>query len=220
VSEPDDDKERTAFFSHFLMVSRETAGKLDRYAALLREWNEKFNLVATSTLPSLWSRHFLDSAQLIKYIPASAKTLADMGSGAGFPGLVLSIMGMPEVHLVESIGKKAAFLQAVIDELGLNTTVHLSRVEALRDLHVDIITARALKPLPELLSLAKPLTRNDSFCLFLKGQHADAELTEARKYWTFACEKTPSLSDPSGSVLKISHLKSLHHERSRRFKHR
>ncbi len=132
-----------------------------------------------------------------------------MGSGAGFPGLVLAIMGTQKVHLVESIGKKANFLRLVIDDLELKATVHQERVESLKGLRFDVVTARALKALPELLRYAKPLMHKDSVCLFLKGQQAEAELTEARKYWTFACEKIVSLSDSSGSVLKISDLKAL-----------
>lgn len=207
---------REAFFRHF-SVPRETEEKLDIYARLLREWNEKFNLVAASTIPSLWQRHFLDSAQLKAHIPAPLHTLADLGTGAGFPGIVLAILGIPEVHLIESIAKKARFLEVVAHELGLEVTVHNARVEAIRDPQTDVVTARALKPMPELLSLAKPLTHKDSICLFLKGEQAEAELTEARKYWTFSLEMLPSLSDPSGSVLKIKDLKVRRsHERHHR----
>ena len=207
---------RNAFLRHF-PVSRETLEKLDIYAQLLREWNDQFNLIASSTIPSLWLRHFLDSAQLIKFVPKMSSSLLDLGSGAGFPGLILSILGVKNVHLVESIGKKASFLRTVVNELGLDVTVHQDRIEAIRGLKTDTVTARALKPLPQLLSLAKPLTHKDSICLFLKGIQAEAELTEARKYWTFALEKHPSLSDPSGSVLKISNLKVLRkHERKHR----
>lgn len=207
--------ERGRFFE-LVSVPRETGEKLERYATLLQEWNERFNLVAASTLPHVWTRHFLDSAQLMVRIPASARVLADLGSGAGFPGLVLAILGVPEVHLVESIGKKAVFLRAVVEELGLNVTVHQARIEGLRGLKADVVTARALKALPQLLSLAHPLTRKRTICLFLKGQQADVELTEARKYWTFASEKHESLSDPSGTVLKISDLEPKpRHERHR-----
>ena len=193
-------------------VPRETQDKLDRYAALLREWNERINLVAASTIPQMEQRHFLDSSQLMKFIPVTTKRLADMGSGAGFPGLVLAILGVPDVHLIESIGKKANFLKTVVEDLKLtNVTIHQERIEKIRDLNADVVTARALKALPELLSLAKPLTHRETICLFLKGQNVDAELTAAENYWTFKAKKVPSLSDPTGVVLKITDLKVAHH---------
>jgi 16S rRNA (guanine527-N7)-methyltransferase len=188
-------------------VPRETFVKLECSAALLAEWNEKFNLVAESTIPQVWTRHFLDSAQLMQFIPETAKTIADLGSGAGFPGLVLSIMGAPEVHLIESTGKKANFLRAVINELKLNAVVHQERVENLKNFKADVITARALAPLKDTLKLAKPLMKKESLCLLLKGEKAPAELTESAKYWTFDCETHRSLSDRSGSVLIIRNLR-------------
>lgn len=199
-------------------VSRETCLRLALYEGLLREWNEKFNLVAKSTLPDLWNRHFLDSAQLWPLIPAKTSRLIDLGSGAGFPGLVLSILGVPEVHLIESTCKKASFLTAVVKELGLNVTVHASRIESVRGVQADVVTARALTALPELLSLAKPFMAKDSIALFLKGEKAEAELTSAAKYWTFDCERVPSKTNPSGAILKISQLKVLRPHDARRRK--
>lgn len=209
---------REAFYGHF-PVPHETAAKLDRYAEYLVEWNEKFNLVAPSTLPVLWERHFLDSAQLFPLIPGPAATrLVDMGSGAGFPALILAIMGVGEVHCIESIGKKANFLRHVADQLALPVTVHQARIESVLGLKADIITARALTALPDLLRLAAPLMKKDSFCLFLKGEKADAELTDARKYWTFEATKQGSLTSPSGVILRISELKASGHEPKRRHK--
>jgi 16S rRNA (guanine527-N7)-methyltransferase len=207
--------EKNEVLSHF-SVPRETVDKLERYVKLLQRWNKSINLVAESTIFHVWSRHVLDSAQLLKFIPPSARTLVDLGSGAGFPGLVLAIMGPHKVHLIESIGKKASFLRLVAEDLELDATIHQQRIEFVRGLKADVITARALKPLPELLGLAKPLMAENAICLFLKGQKANAELTEAQKYWTFVCEKIPSLSDPSGTVLKISQLKEKHPYGSRR----
>lgn len=197
--------DRDQFLQHF-SVSRETLQRLDRYAELLKEWNKKFNLVAESTIPELWTRHFLDSAQIMHFIPDGAKTLADMGSGAGFPGVVLSILGLPEVHLVESIGKKADFLRTVSRETHLNIHVHQCRIESLHNFKVDVVTARALKPLPELMGLAKPLMKKASYCIFLKGQNVQDELTESAQSWTFDYATSPSISDPSGSVLIIRSL--------------
>ena len=201
--------ERDQFISHF-PVSHETLQKLERYAGCLAEWTQKFNLVSASTLPHVWSRHFLDCAQLVKSIPVKATTVADMGSGAGFPGLVLSIMGIKTVHLIEATGKKANFLRAVIDELKLDAVVHQDRVENIKDLKADVITARALSPLPELFKLAQRLAREDTLCLFLKGQNAEAELTESAKYWTYECDRVQSISDSSGSVLIIRDLQYKH----------
>jgi len=197
---------REEFLRHF-PVSHETALKLDRYVELLREWNAKFNLIADSTFPQIWRRHFLDSAQMMKYMPREAETLADLGSGAGFPGMVISILGFPKTHLIESIGKKATFLRAVVEDLKIAADVHQVRVESLHGIKFDVITARALKPLPQLLKYAKPLMKKESLCLFLKGQQVDVELTEAGKYWKFDCETFQSLSDSSGRVLKIRNIK-------------
>lgn len=220
VSDPGDD-EKARLFS-MLSVPRGTQDKLTRYVDLLSDWNQKINLVAAGSLSHVWSRHVLDSAQLMQHVPPETQSLADMGSGAGFPGLVLAIMGVPRVHLIESIGKKAAFLQAVVDDLGLAVTVHNARIEALKGLRCDVVTARALKSLPELLKYANLLMHKGSVGLFLKGQNVDAELTEALKYWTFRVDKTPSLSDPTGAILKIFDLKakSPHGHRQRTSGHR
>lgn len=204
--------ERDEFIRHF-PVSHETLSKLDRYVDLLEEWNAKFNLIADSTLPHIWRRHFLDCAQLIKFFPQNAKTVADLGSGAGLPGIILSILGAPEVHLIESTGKKADFLNVVVKELSLSAIVRKVRVESLFNIRFDIITARALKPLPQLLKLSKPLIKKESLCLFLKGQNVHAEFAEAKRLWKFDAEIFPSLSDASGRVLKISNLHSFSKKR-------
>ena len=193
-------------FQTLLPVSHETLDLLDHYAVMLGEWNKKFNLVAESTLPHIWIRHFLDSAQLMHYIPEGAETLVDLGSGAGFPGLVMSILGVPETHLIESTGKKADFLRVVIDEFGLNAQVHQCRIESLKDVRFDVVTARALKPLPELFKLSNPLMKKESYGLFLKGKSHHDELTESARSWTFDYATSPSMSDPSGTVLIIRSL--------------
>jgi len=193
-------------------VSRETIHKLSTYQKLLIEWNEKFNLVAASTLPHIWTRHFSDSAQLMRFISESATTVADMGAGAGFPGLVLAIMAQElktpfHLYAIEGTGKKADFLQAVVDELKLKVTVRRERIESIRDLKADIITARALKALPELLKYANYLMHKDTICLFLKGKNVEEELTQARKYWIFKEETHPSRSDDSGRVLVLTDIR-------------
>ncbi|MDX9689672.1 MAG: 16S rRNA (guanine(527)-N(7))-methyltransferase RsmG [Proteobacteria bacterium] len=200
-------------------VSHETAqARLTRYADLLKDWSARMNLVAPSTLPQLWQRHLLDSAQLLPLLPRETSCLVDMGSGAGFPGLVLAALGVPEVHLIESIGKKARFLEAVAADLSLNIIVHNCRLEAIRGLKADVVTARALTSLPDLLRYAAPFMGPSSVALFLKGEKAPSELTEARKYWTFTCEETPSLTAPTGVVLAICKLKA-HKDHDPRRKH-
>jgi 16S rRNA (guanine527-N7)-methyltransferase len=205
------DAEKEAFLDAF-PVSYETRDNLLYYEKMLIEWNEKFNLIAPSTIEHIWSRHFLDSAQLMPFIPNHAKTLADMGAGAGFPGLVLAIMAKEtqrDLHIIEieSTGKKADFLQAVTDQLKLNVTIRRSRIEDIRDIKADIITARALKALPDLLKYANYLLNKDTLCVFLKGKTVAEELTQASKYWTFTSEIHPSRSDDSGSVLILTHLR-------------
>lgn len=170
-------------------VSRETEDRLDRYIALLRKWQAKTNLVAPSTLPHLWTRHIADSLQLVNLAP-SAKRWADLGSGGGFPGVVLAcaMAGTPGagVHLVERIAKKAAFLREAIRVTTSPGVVHLAEIGDNVDRitgPVDCVTARALAPLHQLIGFAEPLMRQGAKALFLKGQDVEAELTEAAKYW-------------------------------------
>jgi 16S rRNA (guanine527-N7)-methyltransferase len=201
-------------------VSRETDGDLltifDSYATLLAKWQARINLVGPATLPDLWRRHFLDSAQLVPLIPANARTLIDLGSGAGFPGLVLAIL-RPDlrVTLVESDGRKAAFLaEAARATLGAaakdRVTVLRARAEALDPRAAGgpagVVTARALAPLARLLDLAEPCLSAGTRCLFLKGAESAAELTEARKGWTMAATEHPSLTEPRATILELRHV--------------
>ncbi|TFV37190.1 16S rRNA (guanine(527)-N(7))-methyltransferase RsmG [Bradyrhizobium frederickii] len=170
-------------------ISHETEARLDRYIALLREWQAKTNLVAPSTLPHLWTRHIADSLQLVDLAP-TARRWADLGSGGGFPGVVLActMAGIPgaSVHLVERIAKKAAFLREAIRITSSPGVVHLAEIGDNVDRitgPVDCVTARALAPLHQLIGFAEPLMRQGATALFLKGQDVEAELTEAAKYW-------------------------------------
>lgn len=197
-------------FARTLDVSRETLDRLKCYAALLEKWQARINLVAKSTLPELWRRHFLDSAQLLPLVraagPDPAETWLDLGSGAGFPGLVLATMGAGDVHLVESDQRKGAFLRQVIRETGADATVHSERIEALEPQRVDIITARALAPLDRLLPLAARHKRKDTEIWLLKGQHVEEELTQASISWNMRVEEFASQSDPLGRILRIRGL--------------
>ncbi|QOZ42241.1 16S rRNA (guanine(527)-N(7))-methyltransferase RsmG [Bradyrhizobium sp. CCBAU 53340] len=170
-------------------VSHETEVRLDRYIALLREWQAKTNLVAPSTLPHLWTRHIADSLQLVDLAP-TARRWADLGSGGGFPGVVLAcaMAGKPgaSVHLVERIAKKAAFLREAVRVTTSPGVVHLAEIGDNVDRitgPVDCVTARALAPLHQLIGFAEPLMRQGAKALFPKGQDVEAELTEAAKYW-------------------------------------
>lgn len=196
-----------------LAVSRETADRLDRYVALLKRWQGVKNLVAPSTLNDIWRRHILDSAQLAPLL-GSATTIVDLGSGAGFPGLVLAIVApVPGrvVHLVESNNRKAAFLQEAARETGAPAIVHPQRIEAVMAAppKADLVTARALAPLADLLALSESLLKSGAGALFLKGQDVERELTEAAKSWRITANLIPSITDPAGRVVQIAHAARL-----------
>lgn len=205
-----------AWFAQAHPVSRETLDRLTVFAALLRKWQSRINLVGPATLPGVWRRHILDSAQLAPLFPPQARMHLDMGSGAGFPGLVLAVLALEdtperETHLVESDGRKAAFLREAARRTGARVTVHACRLEALQELSVDIITARALAPLPVLMRLGVRFLRPCGQFLLLKGARAAHELTEAEKEWTMAVEHLPSRTDPSGVILRIQGVRRREH---------
>jgi 16S rRNA (guanine527-N7)-methyltransferase len=181
---------------------------LERYRQLLAEWNEVMNLVGPATLPDFWNRHAWDSAQLLKLDP-EAKVWADLGAGAGLPGVVLAILGKGRegfhVHLVESMAKRCRFLSEVVKELDLPATVHNDRAENLT-LAVDSVTARACAPLHRLLGYARPYLQKGATGWFLKGQDVASELEEATRYWKFEAETVPSLSDPRGRIVRVRRL--------------
>ncbi len=190
-------------FASLTNVSRETLSRLDAYLALMRRWQRAINLVGPATLNDPWRRHILDSAQLMRHLSPDPCAIYDLGSGAGLPGLVLAIMGRAGIHLVESDTRKAQFQREVVRSLSLKVDIHAQRIDSLQPGCADVITARALAPLPRLLDLAEPLLRPNTICLFLKGQNASDELTEARKCWRMFSDSYPSLSEASGTVLKL-----------------
>ena len=192
-------------------VSRETLARLKAYAGLLTDWNARHNLVAKSTLPDLWHRHFWDSAQLLPLIPETARTLADLGSGAGFPGLVLAALRpVLKLTLLEATTKKCAFLQAAADRMDLKVEIRNARLEDLAPQPYDVVTARALAPLPLLLGYAHRFTGPNTVCLFLKGQNVGLELTEASKYWNMKASQVPSQTDPSAAIVTVRELGPRH----------
>jgi 16S rRNA (guanine527-N7)-methyltransferase len=197
-----------AEFSAATGVSRETMARLQRYAELLLDWNARHNLVSPRSLEDLWRRHFWDSTQLAPLVPESARTLVDLGSGAGFPGLVLAelLRNRVQVTLHEATAKKCAFLTAAAQAMELRVVVENSRMEDANPRAFDIITARACAPLPKLLGYAHHFTGPNSVCLLLKGQNVGSELTEAHKSWKMKVRQIPSLTDPSGVILELREL--------------
>ena len=192
-------------------VSRETLARLKRYAEMLEKWNRRINLVGRGTIENLWRRHMLDSAQLLPLIPQDAGSLVDLGSGAGFPGLVLAICGVKNVHLIEADRKKCAFLREVARETDTPVTIHNKRIEEIESFQADIVTSRALAPLPKLLDMAAPFTKKHSILLFLKGKQADQELTSAAKEWSMRADQIPSRTDPDASILRLEAIsRALH----------
>jgi len=187
-------------------VSRETLDRLSVYAALLRKWQRRINLVGRSTLDDLWRRHMFDSAQLFPLLPDGAQRLVDLGSGAGFPGMVLAILGVPEVHLIESDARKAEFLREVSRETSTAVELHVARIEDVQPFAADVVTARALAPLPKLLNLAGRFVGENTVMLFPKGQDVDMELTEATKHTIMHVEIVPSRVHASGAILRLTRI--------------
>jgi 16S rRNA (guanine527-N7)-methyltransferase len=193
-------------------VSRETEARLDRYVELLLEWQAKTNLVASSTLPTLWTRHISDALQLLMLAP-SARTWADLGSGGGFPGVVLAC-GLAEtagamVHLVERNTRKAAFLREALRVTGSSGIVHLADIGENVDRivgKVDCVTARAVAPLHQLIAFVEPLVKGGAKALFLKGQDVEAELTEATKYWNITPTLHPSRTGGQGWIVELDQI--------------
>lgn len=186
-------------------VSRETFDRLDLYAETLRAWQPRINLVSNKSLDDLWRRHFLDSVQLIRWITPEMRVL-DMGSGAGFPGLVVSIVTGAPVVLAESDARKCAFLREVRRLTDANAEIAEGRIERLDTGPFDVIVARALAPLSDLLVHAEGFVKPDGHCLFLKGARVEDELTDATENWNIQVEQHPSLSESDGKVLMIRNL--------------
>ena len=195
-------------------VSRETMERLRVYDGLLRKWTTKINLVAKSTLPEVWSRHFADSAQVFASIPRNTLSLCDLGSGGGFPGLVIAALAhekLPDltVSLVESDVRKASFLVTVAREMGLSVVAHAERVEALPAQNADVITARALASLSDLLSMTSLHLREGGTALFLKGERHQEELDIASTMWDFKVGKQKSTTNVGSALLTVTNLRRI-----------
>ena len=195
-------------------VSRETFEKLKTYECLLKEWQTKFNLVSNSTLENAWERHFLDSVQLFKLIPQTAKTLMDFGSGAGFPGMVIAIMANAKtpylkVSLVESTTKKTLYLNEVKKQVGVEVEIINERIEKIKPHIVDVITSRAMTSLDALLQYALPFCGKKTVCIFPKGKKYAEELREAQKKWCFNYQIVDSEQSDEGKILVITDLRPI-----------
>jgi 16S rRNA (guanine527-N7)-methyltransferase len=198
-------------------VSRETWERLDGLVALLLKWQHTTNLVAPSTLPEVWTRHIADSLQLLTIVP-DARAWADLGSGGGFPGLVVAcaMADHPgaKIELVESNQKKSAFLREAARVLSVPAIVHARRIEDFISVTVqsfDVVTARALAPLEKLIDYASPLLKAGAIGLFPKGQDVEAELTAASKSWTIETELVPSVTDPQARIVVVRRATELTH---------
>jgi 16S rRNA (guanine527-N7)-methyltransferase len=193
-----------------LHVSRESWVGIETFVALLLQWQRRINLISPASIPFIWERHVIDSLQLLPLLPPAAKVVADLGSGSGFPALPLAIASGLAFHLYESNNKKAAFLREAMRITGCKGQVHGERLTGKAPAHgmpqVDVVTARALAPLNELLELAQPLMKNGVQALFLKGQDVDQELTHAEKYWRIQYTKHASLTDSQAIILAVQEV--------------
>ena len=193
-------------------VSRETADRLDRFVDLLLSWQQRMNLIASSTEAQVWTRHVADSLQLLALAP-QARVWVDLGSGGGFPGVVIACAlaetAGAQVHLVESSTKKATFLREAGRVTGAPVSVHASRIDefvASTPQSIDVVTARALAPMTKLLAHAYPLLKKGAYGLFPKGQDVDRELTEAAKYWRIQASLAVSRTDPKARIVVVRGL--------------
>ena len=192
-------------------VSRETAERLDAFVALLLRWQARINLISSATIPSLWTRHVADSLQLVD-LGAEAEVWVDIGSGAGFPGVIIAVAAIDRpnfrLFMVESNKKRCAFLNEALRVTGARAQVIPDRIENARDKlpPADIVSARAVAALPDLLDMAYPLLKTDGRGLFPKGQDVESELTQAAKCWKFNHHLTPSRTDPKARIVTVSKL--------------
>ena len=198
-------------FVKSLDVSRETLNGFYEYEALLSKWNEKINLVSKNTLVDIWERHFLDSGQIIKYVEASGKRWVDVGSGAGFPGLVVALLLRDrkigcDLVLVEKNPKKSFFLKEVIRRLNLSVEVVNDNIDTLEPLNADILTARAFSELNNLIEIAFRHRKKEGICLFLKGENYRIELDKTLNYWFFDYDIVDSLSSSSGKIIRVKKI--------------
>ncbi|MCT6842245.1 MAG: 16S rRNA (guanine(527)-N(7))-methyltransferase RsmG [Commensalibacter sp.] len=185
-------------------VSRETIEKLEIYISLLQQWNKKINLVSQQGMDQVWKRHVYDSFQLIRYLDSSVKSIADLGSGGGFPGLILALSTDIPVILIESDKRKTIFLREVLRQTKTQATVLCQRIENVNAISVDVVTARALTSLTQLLEFSKNILNKNGYCLFLKGRSVNLEIEEAQKNWKINYKTFSSQTNADGVIVKIN----------------
>ena len=187
-------------------VSRETIEKLEIYISLLQQWNKKINLVSQQGMDQVWKRHVYDSFQLIRYLDSSVKSIADLGSGGGFPGLILALSTDIPVILIESDKRKtiSIFLREVLRQTKTQATVLCQRIENVNAISVDVVTARALTSLTQLLEFSKNILNKNGYCLFLKGRSVNLEIEEAQKNWKINYKTFSSQTNADGVIVKIN----------------
>jgi 16S rRNA (guanine(527)-N(7))-methyltransferase RsmG len=189
------------------LIAAPARARLAQLAGLLLRWNQRINLIAAADEADLWTRHILDSAQLASLLPEPPAELIDLGSGGGFPGLVLALTTSWTVHLVESDQRKAAFLREAVRVTGAKAIVHAVRAEKLAIPPAPVVTARALASVSALLELVRPLLTADGVCVLPKGRSVDTELTAAAREWHMRVERFPSCTGPGATLLRISEIR-------------
>ena len=202
------------WFTRDLGVSRETCRRLEHYGDLLVQWQNTLNLVGAKTLPQMWVRHFQDSAQLIRFLPDRIAHMADIGSGAGFPGIVLSILTDRPVTLIEADARKAVFLSTVARAVGAPVTVRRARLEKMAPLRADVMTARAVADVARLLEWGGSHLTDGGRFILLKGRRYEQEIDAARQAWSFTVSGHPSVTDPDARIVLISEVKRDSHRKT------
>ncbi len=190
----------------FCDLSAAQIAAIENFVVLLLQENDNFNLIGKSTIPDLWNRHILDSAQLLTHVPQKNSKVADFGCGAGFPGIILSILGVQEMHLIEKSFRKCEFLRRAKSLSPNHIFVHQAKLEELPEHKFDVITSRALASLDKLLAYSKKFLKNDGYALFLKGKNLTQELEVAKKQFTFSYELFPSLTSQESAIIKVSNI--------------
>jgi 16S rRNA (guanine527-N7)-methyltransferase len=193
----------------FCEIKNPQVKNLEDFVVMLLQENEKFNFIGKSTVENIWDRHILDSAQLLRFIENKNIKFADFGTGAGFPGFVLSILGLKEIHLIEKSFRKADFLRRAKLLSQNRVFIHQAKLEELATMEFDCIVSRAFAPLNELLTHTKKFLKKDGYCLFLKGKNLDKEIEEAKKIFEFEYELYPSLTSQESNIIKVSHILQL-----------
>lgn len=192
-----------------LDLSEDAWRRLDIHVQLLEKWQSAINLVGRSTLADVWRRHVLDSLQVIPFIPPQAKIVVDLGSGAGFPGLVIAAVRQNlDVRLIEADGRKAAFLGEVARAAAPNATILNARIEAVQAFPAEVVTARALAPLSLLLEWSRKFATDPAICLFHKGENLERELTDAQADWMMDVDRVPSITAPGAAIVRVARLRS------------